>query len=279
MNPKNPCPQIRATVQYVDPEWAQKLLATNPTHQRSISTANLRKIEGSLKDDNFVVNGQTIVTDEDGKLMDGQHRCQASVNTGIGFWTVFVSNVPKEYFKYMDNGKARSFNDVLKTTGKLSSTNMSSTVARLAEYLIDPALVGTQKVFAHSQLLDVIEMSPNIDRSVREVDKAKHIVPPSRAAWMHYVLHQVMPDDTEAFFSSISSGEMLSKTDAVFQFRSRILNDKARGFHPPLREQVALLIKTWNSYIERKPVRILRWGDAEDFPVLLVPGKKGVKAA
>jgi hypothetical protein len=264
---------------FIDPKHAARLLETNPDHQRSISQANLHKIEQSLRADKFFLNGQTVIVSDKPRLLDGQHRCQAAVNTGIGFWSVFVSNVPEEYFRYMDCGKARTFADVLKTTGHVNQQILASATARLAEYLKGPALVGTNQTFSHSELIDVIELSPGLDDSVRAVGPCKHILPASQTAWLHYILKQECPEQTEEFFCQLASGEMLPKTSPIFTLRARIINDRANGFHPTLRETCALLVKAWNAYAQGKPLSALRWQVAEKFPTLIVPSKKALQLA
>lgn len=89
-----PVENVKLSLRFIDPADAAKLLQTNPEHQRNVSRSNLTKIEHSLNNGEFRVTGESLIVDENGRLMDGQHRLQACVNTGIGFWTVFVSGIP-----------------------------------------------------------------------------------------------------------------------------------------------------------------------------------------
>lgn len=269
--PKNPCPQIRVSIQFIEPKFAQRLLGSNLEHQRTIAPTNLRKIEASLKDDDFMFNGQSMIVDEDGRLLDGQHRAQASVNTGIGFWTVFVSNVPSEYFKYMDCGKARTFGDVLKTMGKSRQVELAATLTRMAEYLKNPASVGAKNSFAHSELLDVLEMCPGIENSIQAVQPCSKLMPNSQLGWLYYLANQENPEMAQEFFYAFSTGQGLTKTSPLYHLRQRIENDRADGFHSPVREMLALLVKTWNNHISGNPVKALKWQTSEPFPILVLP--------
>lgn len=277
--PKNPCPGIRLSMQYIDPPFASRLLATNPEHQRSISTANLRKIEQSIREDKFYMTGQPVIVDENGRLLDGQHRLQAVVNTGIGIWTVYVGHVPAEYFKFMDCGKARTFSDVLKTTGHGATNTLAATVTRLAEYLRNPSSVGSAGIFAHSELLDVVEAAPRLDDAIRAVAPCKHILSASQIAWLYYLAREADPEKADYFFRALATGDHLLRTSPIFLLRLRIINDRAEGFHPTPRETQALLIKAWNLYMEGKQIKQLKGlTPGEAFPVLLLPKKQEAAA-
>lgn len=277
MKPNNPCPKIHASVQFIDPSWAAKLLSTNPEHQRTISRSNLTKIENSIREEKFFLNGQAVIVSDSGKLLDGQHRLQAVVNANIGIWTVLVTNIPDEYFTFMDNGKSRSFSDVLKTMGKVNTASLGSTIQRLAEYLDDPISIGIGKVFSHAQLMATEQLCPDVGESVRAVLTCREAFSTTRCAWMHYVLMQHCPEVCEQFFESLGSGEMLGRTDPIFVLRNRTLNDRALGRHGNTREMIAILIKTWNAHWAGKPMKIARWTEAESFPLLTFPPKGQVR--
>lgn len=270
---KTPVPGVTASVELMDPIWAAKLLQTNPSHQRNISSSNLRKIEASLRNEEFVLNGQPVITDEHGKLLDGQHRLQGCVNTGVSFWTVIVRGIPAEYFKFMDCGKSRTFSDVLKTMGHVSTSRLSSSVQRLAEYLRNPRSVGSGITFAHSELIDVAEMTPGLADAIRAVHACRHIISESQIAWLYYLAHSHDSEQCDQFIEYLASGHGLTPTHPIFHFRLRIFNDRKEGFHPSMREMQALLIKTWNGYVQNKVVKNLRVYPGEEFPELLLPTK------
>ena len=271
---KNPCPQVSARVVYIDPKMAADLLRTNPEHQRNIKPANLHKIEADLRAGKFVVNGQTVIRDEKKRLMDGQHRLQAVVNTGIGIWTILVSDIPEEYFRLIDVGVARSFADTLTTTERKQTKSLAAAVARLAEYLRNPQSVGSGAVFSHSELLDVVEMSPGFEEALRAVGVCKQLITPSQLTWLYYLARQEDPDKADAFIRGIAYGEMLTKTSPIYQLRLRLITGKSQGYHPGPREMQALFIKTWNAYLRGEQMKLLQWQTPrETFPALELPAK------
>lgn len=250
---------------------ARELLEANSENQRSVKRANLTKIENCIRDGLFVLNGETIIISETGKLLNGQHRIIAVINTGIGIWTVLVEGIPDSYFPTIDSGSSRSFKDVLKIRGDANAYHVSSSISRLAEYLKSPLSVGSGTVFSNQELFDVRATAPDIIDSVRSVkNSAGRIIPVSRAAWLHYLANQECPQKCAEFFEALGSGLMLTAESPIYQLRNRLQNDRT-GMAMPIREAMALLVKAWNAHASDKPMRVLRWAESEQFPRLLLP--------
>ncbi len=74
-------------VTWVTPELAEKLLKRNPNF-RSMRVGLIQKYAREMKDDEWILNGATIIFNGDGKLVDGQHRLAACVEAGVKFPTI-----------------------------------------------------------------------------------------------------------------------------------------------------------------------------------------------
>lgn len=272
MNPnKNPHPGVTARVVFLSPVWAKKLIESNSANQRNVSRDNLAKAEGSLRNDSFVLNGESVIVSDRGRLLDGQHRALAVVNTGIGIWTVLVEGIPDEYFATIDSGKSRSYANVLQISGESHSTHLSSTVQRLAEYLRDPKSVGLSTPISHADLNLVRQMEPDLGESCAAL-KHNRTMPPSRGAWLYHLAKKVDAQVTQHFFDRLSDGQMLAADSPIYRLRERLVNERRGGEEKrkviKLREAMALLIKAWNAYVRGQSLRLLKWDEREQFPVL-----------
>ena len=68
----------------ISPEVALRILGNNYESNRRINKGNILRIEDEMKSGNFwSENGQTITITKSGKLLNGQHRLTAIVNTGV----------------------------------------------------------------------------------------------------------------------------------------------------------------------------------------------------
>lgn len=268
MIPINPHPLVKSSVVYLDPTLARSLYDANLENQRRVSRANLKKVEDSIKAGLFALNGESIIQSASGRLLNGQHRVLAVINTGIGIWTVLVTNVPDEYFHTIDCGKARSFADVCEISGDTDARNVSTTVARLAEYYTDTRSVGAMQAIPHARLHQVKEMCGDLSASIYAVSAAGNVMGRSRTAWMYHIVSVHSKERADQFFHALATGEALSSTSPVYLLRERMLRDKGSKAKLPNREALALLVKAWNAFLEDRTLKVLRWTDGEPFPEL-----------
>ncbi|KEP72895.1 hypothetical protein HR12_39315, partial [Microbacterium sp. SUBG005] len=78
------------------------------------------RINGYVRDiqsDNWVLTGEAIKFDVNGRLIDGQNRCHAIVAAGIGAWVLVVRGISEEALVVLDSGSARNTGDMLIVTG------------------------------------------------------------------------------------------------------------------------------------------------------------------
>jgi len=124
---------ITARVETITPEIAKQLLEVN-TNNRKVSQANTRKIEEALEAGEWQVSGQTIIISETGRLLDGQHRIHAVLNTGISMEHLVCRGIKDEAFKVIDTGKNRSGGDVLSIVGVVKGTKISNVIKLMDAY-------------------------------------------------------------------------------------------------------------------------------------------------
>jgi len=273
----NPHPSVKAAVEFITPEMAQDFLGSNIQHQRKIAKGNLTKIESDLRNDRFMLNGEPIIIGRSGKLLDGQHRLCACLNTKIGFWAVLVRGVDDEYFHIINVGKSRSLADVLKIAGEVNAANLAASVTRVVEYLRDASSVGLSGQYTSiAEAMDTLAMMPRLRDSVAAncFIFSGEVISCGRIAWLHCLAHEECPDDAPEFFKKLQTGEMLTVTNPIYLFRARMVADKQSKAKLPTREILALLIKTWNAYISGQTFKVLRWSVEEKFPVLVFTPNK-----
>jgi hypothetical protein len=269
MNPnKNPHPHITCEIVFISPCLARELIEANTENQRSVARGNLAKIEKTLLNDSFALNGESIIVSDTGRLLNGQHRLLAVVNTRIGIWSVLVKNVPDEYFATIDSGKSRTFNDVCKIAGHDRTHHLATSAQLLAEYLLGESRVASGIPLSHADLASTLEAAPRLSDSVMFVMRTKGIAA-SRGAWLHYILSERLGRDAvDPFFEKLGHGQMLQSGDPIYQLRCRLIADKSSRSKLPRRELLALLVKAWNAHIDGRSIKQLKWLSTESFPVV-----------
>ncbi len=272
MNPKNPHPNITAQIVFITPEMAREMIDANHLNQRGIKAQNLSKIENNFRKEAFVLNGESLIRSASKVIMDGQHRLHGCINTQTGFWTVFVDNVPDEYFATIDSGRSRSFADVLKIRGEDDARSLAPAAQRLGEYMKSSRSVGNGMPLSNNELNDVIEQCPTLSDSVRFCKRSLcGLVSTASVAWLHWVARDGgCGDRMEEFMESLGSGAMLADTSPVYWLRKRLEQNRICKAKLPNRELIALVVKAWNAYAAGTSMKSLRWSTGEDFPVPII---------
>lgn len=283
MKPICPYPDARASIAFLDIKRCEELAAGNIDHQRAVSRHNFSKLENDMLHDRFHLTGESVIVGHSGKLLDGQHRVLAALKVRKGFWTVLVEGVDDEMFHLINTGKARSIADVLTIAGEKNAANLGSTLFRLTEYLRSAQSVGQAgNPVSTAEAFDVLQMMPNVRNSVAFCcSVTAKVASCSRLGWLHCITQDACRDLSNRFFEALASGEMLAADSPIYILRSRLIADRQSKLKMPNREVLALIIKAWNSYVEGKPLKLLRWADCEQFPILLLPrhGSRGTRNA
>ena len=82
--------------------------------QRQIDDKRVKSYVDDMLNDKWVFTGDTIKLATNGRLLDGQHRLSAILQSGQGQKFVVILCNEEQNFKYMDVGKGRNLADILK---------------------------------------------------------------------------------------------------------------------------------------------------------------------
>ena len=141
-NIENLYPSVRITIERITPETAEEMLLTNIGNR----DPKREPLEKAIANDEWELNGATIVFDENGNLTDGQNRLRACVRTGIPIVTIVVRGIRRSAQITMDSGVKRQLNDYLKMNGFKNDTTVGSIgrgLVYMDQFGIDGALQRT----------------------------------------------------------------------------------------------------------------------------------------
>lgn len=108
MNIDNNKPSVR--FEEITPELARVYLQFN-TGNRNLRKNHVKSLANDMKNGNFEITGQTICFDEDGKLIDGQHRLNAVIESNCTVNMLVVRGL-KRGTHNIDVGLKRTTRDV-----------------------------------------------------------------------------------------------------------------------------------------------------------------------
>jgi hypothetical protein len=120
---------LQTGVAHITPELAKQLLDTTNHDNRPLKPAHVKMPVTAINDE-WMLNGETIAFSKSGRLLDGQHRLTACVNTGKAFQTVIIKGIEDEAaFGTIDTGKPRSVTDLMSLQG-LPKAPLFSAIAK-----------------------------------------------------------------------------------------------------------------------------------------------------
>lgn len=114
-------------VEYITPDKAKRYLSGNQNN-RKLSTSIVNQYSESIKRGEWKLNGESIKFDNDGKLIDGQHRLHAIIKANTGIQMLVISGLNKEVFSTIDAGKKRTAGDCLSIQGVPNYNGIASII-------------------------------------------------------------------------------------------------------------------------------------------------------
>jgi hypothetical protein len=104
----------------VTPKLAAEWLKSNHSN-RPLNRRYVEEVCRALENGTFQTTHQGIAFDTQGRLRDGQHRLTAIVETGIAAKMLVTTGMTEEQLLVIDDGRRRSFFDVVGMTGNAAS--------------------------------------------------------------------------------------------------------------------------------------------------------------
>jgi len=123
--------RVQATWEYIDSDRAKALLSNQVGVQRNISHAKASSFVQAIHKGEWIQSLAAIHISATGKLLDGQHRLRAIVDSGQGMFCIVISGHPESTASYFDQGRPRSLENVIKGQGLSNAKEMAATVKML----------------------------------------------------------------------------------------------------------------------------------------------------
>lgn len=253
---------------FVTPEMASEWLVKN-TNNRRLVKGHVESLEAVLYRGEWMLNGETIKFSTDGRLIDGQHRLHACVNSGIGFWTYVAYGVNADAFDTIDtNIRARKASDILSVHGKENATHLAACVKILWLFGLTGQFYeggGGHHGFSPKICLDVIARRPSIQDSVSRCSGIRVFSSPSLLSALHYLFACADSSMANDFISVMADGS--SELDRPFHIlREAVINRRLSIRRIGGRQLAFMAIRAWNSELSANWIKKVYFKPNEEFP-------------
>lgn len=270
----------RAEFVDVNPALAQAWLQRNDKN-RSVKLVNQAKLVRSIQQNEFMFTGDTIKFAPCGRLLDGQHRLMAIVQSGTTQRLLVVFNVPEEAFHVIDRGVGRSNGDMLAQMG-VTHANTVAAAARLAISYAEAR--GGDRHFMSVDILphqvrDEVSDNESLYREAASLALRAHRTIPgsnkSSLAALYVIVVKVRgrSDEVVDFIDGLATLEGLRRGDPraalANAFASSVRPGSMHGGSRSNHWKLAMLIRTFNLWLDGAERKLLKFAPLGDkFPAV-----------
>ena len=284
------CYWITAPVDYtmtlrlvrVTPVIAREWLKRN-NNNRTFSRLQARVLAAEMLAGYWTENGESIIFDSVGELVDGQHRLQAVLNSGHEYIAPVVTGVQVVVRPTVDTGNKRSGGANLQMAGEKNAAVLSATLMLWKGYvahdigaMTHPQQGPPERRTSIPRIMEYLQEWPEIRESVRASlalrpsGQGRALVPASEVAlvWHAIVQSGSSPERADEYLSAVLSGFNLSADNPIIGLRRRLIDQARPGLKMVKRERMAIVLKTWQLWSTGQTRKVIRWDTDEPFPFL-----------
>jgi hypothetical protein len=242
--------QVWARFEVITPAVAKRYLEVNLTN-RNISDSVVNMYGDDMKCGRWLLTANGIGFDVEGVLVDGQHRLEAIVRSGVAEEFIVVYNLPKPSRAVTDIGRTRTTADELRMRGVTNNAVAAAAVKLYMEY--ERGTVGNTAAARISKpvLVDVaIKMDEDgkLSHAARQASKVHTQVRVSMSMLtMAYMLFASKDKKlADHYYEKLATGENVTGT--ILAVRNKLLKEQANKKNKLTTAHLLYaLIRGWNA--------------------------------
>lgn len=275
------------STEVITPEKAMQYLKTSQGN-RPISPVYVKSYADTMKNGGWLQNGMCIIFDNEGHLIDGNHRLHAVIQAGIPVTFDICRGASKDAFVTYDCGRHRTLGQILAMQGVKHYNMVGSIVSAYTMLKARGRLCGNTASGKHvGQGHDTNAERYNqysedamgfcaVSLVIVRLQSRCRIIPASWSGGIYYYLvHHLGYKEAVVlrFFEELYTLDT-SEIECVNNLRKRIIENTMKGSKLSPEYLWAYIAKTWNFYITGKAPRLSYDPDKEQIPYLQKPATK-----
>lgn len=246
---------MKFRVVMMTPTWAAEILEHNHPNNRTPKLKKITAMAREMRSGLWELTHQSVATDEDGLLIDGQNRLLACMEAGVEVPMVLVTGVPSRGMQAADCGTTRTIADAARISGKAFDRVIYGSIGRsmVMGYAQSPIAMG------YGELLAFIEKHKKAIAFPFDYIKSNNHAPTQVRAVISRAWYTQDRDRLGEFAGALSSGLVEAiKTDvAVIRLRNWLLAPRAEKRHVGKKEIYGKAQRALRAFLDGEPIGML----------------------
>lgn len=259
----------------INAEIAAEMLKGN-IDNRAAAKAHVKFLALQMLEGKWKFTGDPIKISKTGKVLDGQHRLMAIVQSQTEHDFLICYDLENEIFDVLDTGKNRSAGNVLSIKGFERYTSVAALAKMIIRYnkgqfsglLIGSGAEGLSRAVTNQEVLAFAEsndLMPYIRFGHVLNDKCK-ILTGTVYAFFFYLFTNIDEQAANVFFEKLVSGVNLTEKDPVLYLRNKLFEDMGANNKMNARSKLGYVIKGWNLYRKNEECSFIRFNIKDQMP-------------
>ena len=256
------------------PEKARELLTKNDAN-RPLNKDRVRAYANDMAQGRWALNGEPIIISDNDRLLDGQHRLQAIIQSGATIQTYVTTGIDEKSFSTIDTGKERTPRDILAIAGIKSYSKKSAAASRYLSLkkrtTASVALLREARVKAGISNTDVLSFVINNEELLSEVisissrcyEKIRLLGNTEVAAYMLYLILDKNHNKETVFDFFMQLFRLSPITNDTINTLFDYLNDLRREGNKTTERHIRI-VKSWNAFIQHKIIKRFQFKQGEN---------------
>lgn len=236
-------------VEKITPAVAKGYLADN----RSNRPLSFRTVDGyaaAMRRGDWLLNGEAVKFDADGKLVDGQHRLAAVLRSDIACEFVVIRGLSPDVFKTLDTGRNRTASDVL-SIAKVPNPHAFGVALRLLHRALTDTQRSRQRI-TNSELEALRLSHPRFIELGLEALRVPYqtpLLPPGQTAYAFYMACHVNEERAREFFRALADRPAPDDEPQLhaLRLREQLTRTMEEIVKPAPAVRLAWVIQAWNA--------------------------------
>lgn len=236
---------MKIEMKTITPADAERMLKDNVgNNYRAANKSHVSTLAHEMKRGRWKQNGDTICINGT-RLIDGQHRLMAVVESGCTIQTLLVDGLDDHVGYTIDLHLRRTHTDTLAVQGIAEPYRMAPALKLVDRYTTGRML--QLDGYTNGEIVGLLNKYPDLSGSIEKIRETKSLAPIEVLTACHYLFSKKDAEAAEHFVQDFLSGLNLLSTDPVHVLRERMVHKLLAKKKLRCEAIMIRFLKAWNN--------------------------------